>query len=199
MSQAAPRTIVSAMLPLALALHLAAASPGLVPTLDPGPFQGRELAAASVGVLSGDALVIAGGYLTLQLFANGTLDPSATNFRRAAYGLAATALLVPPLTAVLLARWARAEPASGATWKAFLLAAFGHGAALAAGLAASPRFWVVIPVQLLAVTLGTSLGLHWGPRARAAPARAPEVRGEPQEPRPPDATAILAARQCAVG
>jgi hypothetical protein len=187
------------MVPLALALHLAVASTSLAPPLDAGPFRPRELAAASGGVVAGDLLVAAGGYLTLQLFANGTLDPNATNFRRAAYGMAAAALVLPPLTAVLLARWARVHPASGATWKALLLATVGHAAALAVGIAASPHYWVVLPVQLVAVSLGTSLGLHWGPRARAAPDLS-EVRTAPADARPPgDAASRLTVPQCAVG
>src|SRR6266542_6925953 len=118
--------------------------------------------------------------LTLQLFANGTLDPTATNFRRAAYALGVSAILVPPVTAVLLARWLRAEPASGATWKALLLAAAGQFAALAAGIVAAPHFWIVLPVQVIAIGLGTSLGLHWGPRARRAPdAAMGRARAEP--------------------
>jgi hypothetical protein len=188
------------MAPLALALHLAVASPGLVPPLDPVRPRAGEFAAASAGVLAGDALVLGGGYLTLRLFASGTLDPTATNFRRAAYGVGAAALLVPPLAAALLARWARAEPAAGATWKAFLLSLAGHAAALAVGYAAAPHFWVVLPVQLLAVSLGASLGLHWGPRARPAPSRAAEARREPADPPPRgEAATGLAPAQCAVG
>jgi len=174
------------MAALALVLHLALASPGLAPSLDPGPFQGSELVGSSLGVLGGDVLVLGAGYVTLQLFANGALDPTATNFRRAAYALGVGALVVPPLTAVLLARWLRVEPASGATWKALLLAAAGQAAALAAGIMASPHFWVVLPVQVIAVGLGTSLGLHWGPRApRAQDAATPR---RPLDPLPADAS-----------
>ncbi len=166
--------------PLALVLHLALASPGLAPSLDPGPFQGSEIVGASLGAIGGDVLVLGAGYATLQLFANGTLDPTATNFRRAAYALGVSAILVPPVTAVLLARWLRAEPASGATWKALLLAAAGQFAALAAGIIAAPHFWIVLPVQVIAIGLGTSLGLHWGPRARRAPdAAMGRARAEP--------------------
>lgn len=125
------------MAPLALALHLALASPGLAPPLDPGPFQGSGLVGSSLGVMAGDMLVLAGGYFTLQLFASDTINPSAANFRRAAYALGVTALVVPPLTAVLLARWLRAEPASGTAWKALLLAAAGQATALAVGFVAS--------------------------------------------------------------
>jgi hypothetical protein len=180
--------------PLALALGLALASPGLAPRLepplDPGPFQVGELAAASVGVFAGDALVLGAGYLTLQLFASDTLAPTAANFRRAAYVLGAAALVVPPLTAVLLARWARHESASGATWKAMLLATLGQAAAISAGLLATPHYWVVLPVQILAIGIGTSLGLHWGPRRRTVvERRAPDAGGEPAEPPTPDRAA----------
>jgi hypothetical protein len=180
------------MAPLFLALNLALASPGLAAPLDPGPFQRSELAASSLGVFAGDALVLGSGYLTLQLFANGTLDPSARNFRRAAYVLGAAALVVPPLTAVLLGRWARAEPASGSFWKALLLASVGHAAALAAGIAASPHVWVVIPVQLVAIGVGTTVGLHWGPRGRPQRAIEPEAGSQPPDPAP----AAGASAQC---
>lgn len=178
---------------LALVLQLVLTAPGpatpmgLAPRLDPGPFQGRELVASSLGVLVGDAAVIGGAYYTLRLFANGTIRPSADNFRSFAYGLGVATLVVPPLTAVLLARWARAEPASGATWKALLLALAGQSVALAAGYYASPRFWVVPPVQIIAVGAGTSLGLHWG-HARGVTADQ-NVRREPTDPPPPGAAA----------
>ncbi len=162
------------MLALALSLHLAAAAPGPGSSLllDPGPFQGGELAASSLGVVAGDALVAGTGYLTLQLFANGTLFPSAANFRRAAYAMGVTSLVVPPLTAVLLARLARASPASGSAWKALLLATAGEAIALGVGYLAAPQFWVILPVQLVTVAVGTTVGLHWGPRARAPEAEA---------------------------
>jgi hypothetical protein len=170
-----------AMAPLALALHLALAAPaaGLTPPLDTGRLRGSEMAAATLGVFAGDALVIGAGYLTLRLFANGTLDPNASNFRTAAYGFAAAALVVPPLTAALFARWARSGPASGAFWKALILASVGQATALTAGYAASPRLWVILPVQIVTISLGASFGLHWGPRSRVAPVpavqRAPEM------------------------
>jgi hypothetical protein len=178
----------------ALLLHLALAAPPvgptrLAPSLDPGLFQGRELAASSVGVLLGDALVIGAAYGTLELFAARTIQPTAPNFRRAAYGLGAATLLVPPLTAVLLARLARVEPTWGSTWKAMLLAVAGQAVALTAGYLAYPSFWVVFPVQLVAIGLGASLGLHWG-SPRSAAARAPsDVRSEPVDP-PPARTAF---------
>ncbi len=187
MAPARRRRIVHAMSALALVLHLALASPGLpppglAPRLDPGPFGGGELLASSVGVLAGDAAVVGGAYYTLRLFANGTLDPSAKNFRRTAYAFGTAAILVPPLTAVLLARWARAEPASGATWKALVLALVGQGAALAAGYALAPHYWVVLPAQVIAIGAGTTLGLHWGSGRRAAHAPPPDARREPADP-----------------
>jgi hypothetical protein len=178
--------------PLALALNLALASPGLVPPLqDPGPFQGSEIAASSVGVFAGDALVLGAGYYTLQLFANDTIDPNATNFRRAAYGIGAAALLVPPVVAVLLARWARAEPASGSVWKALLLATLGHATAIAAGIAASPHIWVILPVQLVLVSAGATVGLHWGSGADGARAAERQAGAQPPDPpAPPGAAAF---------
>jgi hypothetical protein len=189
------------MAPLALVLHLAlaspgVASPGLVPMLDPGPFRGRELAAASGGVFVGDALVIGGGYLALKLFANGTFSPTASNFRTAAYVLAASALLVPPLTGALFARWARKGPASGALWKAVVLASLGQVAALGAGYAAMPHFWVVLPVQLVAISAGASLGLHWGPRARVAPTELPTMRRGSEPPPASGAATALGTQLC---
>jgi hypothetical protein len=160
------------MVAFALALHLVVATP-LAPPLDPGPFGGGELAAASLGVLAGDALVVGLGYATLQLFANDALAPTAGNFRTAALVLAGTALVVPPLLAVLGARFARAGPAWGSAWKALLLALVGHAAALGVGYLASPHLWVIAPAQLALVATGTSVGLHWGPRPRAAAARDP--------------------------
>lgn len=193
-ARAARCTNVHAMSALALALQLVLAAPGPatpmgLPRLDPGPFQGGELAAASLGVLAGDAVVIAGAYYTLRLFANGTIRPSADNFRSFAYGAGVAALVVPPLTAVLLARWVRSEPASGATWKALLLALAGQTVALAAGYYASPRFWVVPPVQIVAVGVGTTLGFHWG-HVRGVTVE-PDVRREPVDP-PPAGTAAQA-------
>ncbi len=162
------------MLALALALRLASAAP--VPDLaiprDPGPFGGGEIVGASLGTAAGDALVVGAGFLTLQLFANGTFFPSAANFRRAAYAMGVSSLVLPPLTAVLLANAARARPASGGVWKALLLATAGQAIALGAGYLAAPQFWVILPVQLVTIAVGTTLGLHWGPRARAPEAEA---------------------------
>lgn len=174
------------MAPLALALQLALAAPGVGPPgapppslaqrLDPGPFRGGELAMASVGTLAGDVLVMGAGYLTLQLFASDTFSPTADNFRRAAYVLGAAALVVPPLTAALLARLTGGAR-SGRLWKAVLLGTMGQVASFAGAYAAAPRLWLFLPLQLAAVSAGASVGLHWGPRAgRAAP------RGIPGEP-----------------
>jgi hypothetical protein len=179
------------MLTTALALGLTLAASGADPLrvsapaieqhrLDPGPFGGGELMLASSGALAGDALVLGGGYLALTMFARGTLEPSAANFRTTAYVLGASALLVPPLTAVLLARLGARGPLSGAIWKAMLLAAAGQAAALATGYLAAPHIWLVLPVQLVTVSLGTTLGLHWGPGPRGtAGAEDPAVRGSP--------------------
>jgi hypothetical protein len=211
------------MAPLALVLHLALAAgtpdvavapsslppeagadrgPRLELTLPPTsggprPFRAGEVVSAALGGLAGDALVIGAGYLALQLFANGTIDPSAVNFRRAAYGLGVAALVVPPLTSVLLAKLGGGPHARGGFWKALLLATAGQAAALAAGYFASPHFWVVLPVQALALSLGTSFGLHWGayPRARAAEAT-PAAGPEPLDPLP-GATALVAVPVCA--
>jgi hypothetical protein len=191
----------------ALALQLALASPGsapvamgtpsLAPRLDPGPFGGGELALASVGVLAGDALVVAGGYVALSMFANGTLQPTAGNFRTTAYVLAASAVLVPPLAAVLIARLGARGPLSGALWKAMLLAAGGQAMALGAGYLGAPHFWIILPVQLATVSLGTSLGLHWGPSGGNLPvATQPAARGEPTDPSPAPPTAALFTPLC---
>lgn len=198
MARRSRRTIVRSMSALALALHLALAAPGssvpggLAPRLDPGPFQAREVVASTLGVVAGDALVIGGAYLTLQLFANGSIRPTADNFRTFAYGLAAAGLVVPPLTAVLLARWFRAEPASGTVWKALLLAVAGQAAALAAGYYATPHFWVIPAVQMVAVAGGTTVGLHWGGSRRVAGPAPGEAASRPsEEPPPPAASARL--------
>ncbi|HEX9053105.1 MAG TPA: hypothetical protein VF841_21435 [Anaeromyxobacter sp.] len=150
--------------------------------LDPGPFRPGELVGATFGAFAGDALVLAAGYETLQLFASGAFSPSATNFRRAVYGFGAAALLVPPLTSVLLAKLGAGPHASGSFWKALLLASVGQAAALAAGYYAAPHFWVVLPVQVVALSVGASLGLHWGPSG----ARAIEAPDEPDAARAPD-------------
>jgi hypothetical protein len=183
------------MAPFALALAVALASPGSTPSLDPGPFRGGELAVASAGALGGDVLVVGAGYATLQLFANGTFAPTAENFRRAAYGLGVAALVVPPLTAVLLARLTGRE-FKGSVWKGLLLAAAGQVATFTVGYLAAPHFWVMLPVQLVALSVGTSLGLHWGPsrRPRAAAATtapAAEPDADPRLPREPAATRFV--------
>jgi hypothetical protein len=179
------------MAPLALALQLALASPGLAPPpeLHPGPLQGSTLALASAGTLAGDALVFGAGYLTLQLFASGAISPTATNFRRAAYGMLAAATLVPPLTAVLLGRLGRGGR-DGVVWRALVLAAAGQVATFAVGWAAAPHYWVMLPVQLAALSLATSVGLHWGRRRPHADAR-PAPDRPPGEPPGDDAVALF--------
>jgi hypothetical protein len=179
------------MVAFALALHLVVAVPPLAPPVDPGPFQGGELAAASLGALAGDAIVLGAGYATLQLFANGSFAPTAGNFRRAAFVFTGAALVLPPLLAVVGGRLGRAGPASGNVWKALLLAAAGHAASLAVGYFATPHYWAIVPAQLALVATGTSVGLHWGPRHGAAPRAAPA----PAAPEPPrvDAGALSAA------
>jgi hypothetical protein len=127
--------------------------------------------AAAGGVLAGDALVLGLGYGTLQLFARGAIAPSAGNFRNAAIAWAATAVLVPPLTATLFASWARAGPRRGAAWKSFLLTTVAHAAALAAGYALGPAYWAIVPVQIAAMGPAASMGLNWGPARDALPAR----------------------------
>lgn len=149
---------------------------GGVRALDPGPFRAGELMGAGAGALAGDAAVLALAYGTYQLFVSGSVSPSVGNFRRAAYGLGAAALLLPPLGAVIGGKLARAGPTSGATWKAFLLSLVGHAAALAVGYLAAPNYWAVLPVQLATMSTGTSVGLHWGPRGRELE---PEARGAP--------------------
>jgi hypothetical protein len=180
---------------LALALHLAlAAPPGLAPPLDPGPLRGGELAWASLGAFAGDAAVLGAGWLTLQAFANGTLSPTGDNFRRAAYVFGTAALVLPPLGAVLLARWRGRGLTGGSVWRALLLATAGQAAALTAGWLAAPHLWVVLPVQVVTVSLGASLGLHWGrPRAPAGPGPSPalDAAGASAEPAAADARALF--------
>jgi hypothetical protein len=122
---------------------------------------GREMLAASAGVLAADTLVLAAGYGVLQLFARGAIDPTAANFRAAFYGIAAAAVILPPLGSALFASWARTGPGIGGGWKAFLLSVAGNAVALAAGWALAPAFWAVVPVQLATMPLGASFGLHW--------------------------------------
>jgi hypothetical protein len=164
----------------ALALHVAAAVPSLPssPPVDPGPFDAGELAASGLGALGGDLLVIGAGWSTLQLFAHGAISPDAHNFRNAAFALGGAAILVPPLTAALLGYVARSRPSSGAFWKAAGLAVVGQAAALGtfylsarSGLGFAPvQLWMFLPLQVIALAVGTSVGLHWGPRVHAAAA-----------------------------
>ncbi len=135
-------------------------------------FQGGELAAAGAGALAGDALVFAEVYGTLQLFASRAVPVTASNMRSAAYALGISALLVPPLLSSSFAAWAWRGPHDGAFWKAFLLATAGQAAALAAGWLLAPAYWAILPIQLVAVPLGSAAGLSWGsPRGltRSAP------------------------------
>jgi uncharacterized membrane protein len=130
-------------------------------------------------VVGGDALVVGAGYLTLRLFAAGTLSPTAGNFRNAAFALAGTALVVPPLTAVLLARLAGGSEASGSFWRALSLALAGNLMAFLAGYLAAPNLWVILPVQLVAISAGTSLGAHWTPAPERTAADTAAARGRP--------------------
>lgn len=153
---------------------------GGVRTLDRGGFRARELVGSSVGVMAADAAVLALTYGAYQLFVSGAVSPSVGNFRRAAYGLGAAALLLPPLGAVVGGGMARAGPTSGAYWKAFLLSMVGHAAALMVGYLSAPNFWAVLPVQLATMSAGTSLGLHWG----GARDRGPDVEARRRPPTP---------------
>lgn len=147
------------------------ALPGGVRVLDPGPFRTGELAWSGAGLLAADVAVIGLAYGTLRLFTSGSVDASVGNFRRAAYGLAAATLLLPPLGAVLGGMLGRDGPSAGSAWKAFALSLVGHAASLLVGYLAAPNYWAVLPVQLATMTTGTSVGLHWGPRARVLDAR----------------------------
>ncbi|ACG72114.1 conserved hypothetical protein [Anaeromyxobacter sp. K] len=159
--------------------------PGGVRVLDRGPFGTGELAGSGAGLLLGDAAVIAATYATFKLFTTGTVSASVGNFRRAAFGLAAVTLFVPPLGAVLGGMLGRNGPSAGSAWKAFALSLVGHAAALLVGYLAAPAYWAVLPVQLATMTTGTSVGLHWGPRARTLDARdAPRPGGGDQAAAP---------------
>jgi hypothetical protein len=70
-------------------------------------------------------------------------------------------------------------------------------AALAAGYYAAPRFWVVLPVQAIVLSLGASFGLHWGSHARADETRdaAPDAGPPPLAPAP-ETTAGIATPIC---
>ncbi len=157
--------------------------------LDHGPFRSGELIGSSLGVLAGDAAVLALAYGTYQLFVSGAVSPSVGNFRLAAYGLAGAALLLPPLGAVLGGGMGRAGPTPGAHWKAFLLSLVGHAAALMVGYFTAPNYWAMLPVQLATMSTGTSFGLHWGPRARGME---PEARRAPTPAPARDAAATQA-------
>jgi hypothetical protein len=156
--------------------------------VDAGPFQAPELVGAGVGVLAADALWLGAAAGTFRLFTSGAVSATASHYRHAAFGLAGTALLLPPIGAMLGGMLGRSGPAYGAAWKAFLLALAGQAAALTAGLLLAPAYWAVIPVQLALMTTGTSVGLHWG----SGPRRAAEVRHEPAAPAPPAPVALSA-------
>jgi hypothetical protein len=204
------------MLALALALSLAAAETGgsespdaspapavtfapslaanapLAPRLERGAFGAEELFGAAAGTALGDLAIFAAGWATLQLFANDTLSPSANNFRRTAYAFGLAALLVPPLTATLFGNWASPGPRGG-LFRAWLIGIVAQAASAVAGIAAAPHYWVVLPVQLVTVTVGTSLGLHWGRRA---------PREDPAPPAPPTPAPIVRrapAGTCPIG
>jgi hypothetical protein len=135
-----------------------------------GPVAIPEMAAAAAAVVLGDAAVLGGAYGILELAAHGAIAPTAENFRSWAIGTGVAALLVPPLAAALFATLWRRGPASGALWKAFLLATAGNVAALAVGLVAAPQYWAVLAVQLATMPAAASLGVHWGSaRPRPAP------------------------------
>jgi hypothetical protein len=172
--------------------NLALATPGSMslpsPLLaDAGPFHGRELAGSGLGVLAGDALVLGLAWGTYQLFTSGAVAPTAANFRRAAYGLLAATLLVPPLGATVGGSLLRQGPAFGHPWKSFILSIAGHAAALAAAYLAAPHYWAALPVQLLTMTAGTSVGLHWGrgPRGDAPPRRDAPPADDTSKDEPP--------------
>jgi hypothetical protein len=170
--------------------------------LDPGPFRPAEMAGATLGAFAGDALVLASGYGALQLFASGALAPTAAHFRHTVYALGIGALVVPPLSAVLLARLIGGPGARGGFWKALALASLGEVVALAAGYYAAPNFWVVLPVQAVAISLGASFGLHWGPRARAAPepaGAAPDDGAEAASHAPPATAGLSLLPVCTEG
>ncbi len=186
----------SSVIAFALALQLAVAVPAIPqpPPVDRGPFDAGELAASGLGALAGDLAVVGAGWGTLQLFAKGAIAPDAHNFRNAAFTLLGAAVVVPPLTAALLGYAARSRPTSGAFWKAYGLAMAGQAAALGAfylsarsGLGFSPvQLWTFLPLQVISLAVGTSVGLHWGPRAPAA-----AIAPAPAPP-PPDAPRLSA-------
>lgn len=165
---------------LALRVPMPPPGPSLVPSLrarDLGAFQPLELTAAAAGASLGDVAVLGAGYGTLQLFAHGAIPVTASNMRNAALALGVSALIVPPLLASALAAWARRGAGDGAWWKSLLLAGAGQALALAAGVAFSPAYWAMLPVQLALVPLAASAGLHWGPGRTGGDlgARAPEL------------------------
>lgn len=162
--------------------------PGRAGVLERGPFTGGELVGAGAGVLVGDAAVIGVAYGMFHLFTSGTLSPTATHFRNAAFALAATALVLPPLGATLGGSLARVGPARGAPWKAFLLSLVGHALALGVGYRLAPSYWAILPVQLATMSAATSFGLHWGHTPAGPSPAADAARASPDE-EPRDAAA----------
>lgn len=124
---------------------------------------GGEIGGALLGVVAGDAAVLGLAYATYQAFVSGATAPTAAHFRHAAIGLAASAVILPPLGAALGGALGRSGPTRGGFWKAFLLATLGHAASLAAGYLVAPAYWVILPVQLSLMTTGVAFGLHLGP------------------------------------
>ena len=154
------------MLALFLAVNLAAVPPPPQAdplSLGPGPFRPSVVTAGAVGATLGDVLVVGLGWGTLQLFANGALEPTAEGFRNAAIGLAVAGVVIPPLTAALLARWSHG---GGRFWRSALLALGAQVAALGVGYLAWPHAWVFLPAQALGVGVTSAIGL--GARGRPA-------------------------------
>lgn len=159
-------------------------------------FHPRELAGAGAGVVLGDLAVAATGYATLQLFAHGAIQPNADNFRHVAYALGVTALVLPPLLSTLGSNWLK-PGGRGSLGRAVLLGIAAQVAAGLVGYAAAPNYWIALPVQIVAVTVTTPLGLHWG--ARRAARRVPSERREAaRAPAAPAAQALLSGT-CPVG
>lgn len=166
----------------------------LAPPLDPGPFGGAELLGAAGGVLAADLAIAGAAYATLLLFANDTFSPNAANFRRAAYVFAFAALVGPPLAATLFGNWASPGP-RGRLLRAWIVGLAAQVAAVFAGIAAAPRYWVALPAQLVTVTVGTSLGLHWGGAGKRSGPR-PEARADPPPAEPAPAPVAWAPAVC---
>jgi hypothetical protein len=171
----------------------------LAPPLDPGPFGSAELFGAAAGVVVADLAIAGAGYGTLLLFANDTFSPNATNFRRTAYALAFAALVGPPLSATLFGNWASPGP-RGRLVRAWLVGFAAQVAAVFAGLAVAPHYWVALPAQLVAVTIGTTVGLHWGGAGPRQRSRADAPERPDSEPEHARATPVARAQAvCPIG